>query len=325
MNPTRLLSLDTELTAAVIDPTRRREAIMELVVDELTLDPGGQLDVGAIGVKQGLGVLILSGFLCREIAIADRVSADLAGPEDLVSVGETEASDDLFLARTSHVALCSTRLAVLDGAFSARVSRWPEVLLALVGRAGRLGDRSAHTRAIARSPAIDERLLLSMWHWASWWSSVVTDGVRLAVPLSHERLARLIGATRPTITAAIGRLRRAGYLEQREDGLWLLCNPANGGVALAGNGSPLGAAQLRVPPRLAARARVRSSRDQRMTNRSDLSARLSEQQEQLRLAADRHVAQLVRLRNHADKLRATAELSELARQARNSHDGRETT
>jgi hypothetical protein len=71
-----------------------------------------------------------------------------------------------------------------------------------------------------------------------------------------------------------------------------------------------------------ARARVKSSWTQRMTKRSNLNARLAEQEEQLRLAADRHAAQLVRLRDHADKLRTTAELSELARQAR---DGRETT
>jgi DNA-binding transcriptional ArsR family regulator len=126
------------------------------------------------------------------------------------------------------------------------------------------------------------RVLLSLWHWACWWSSVVPDGVRLAVPLSHERLARLVGATRPTVTSAISRLRRAGYLAQRADGLWLLLDAPNG-AATAGDG------------RLAL--------------------------DSARLAATRHAAQLVRLKERAEKLRATAEVSGLARQAREWRDG----
>jgi biotin operon repressor len=183
-------------------------------------------------------------------------------------------------------------------------------------RARRPGDRAALGRAIARSSTVEVRLLMSFWHWASSWASVTAEGVRLDVPLSHERLARLIDASRPTITTAIGRLRKAGYLQQRRNGRWLLVNPANGPPNSADGGPALETARLHVPPKLTGRARIRSPWELSDARRPDLYARIAEQRELLRVAADRHAAELVRLRDRSERLRATAELSELARQAR---------
>src|SRR5262249_59337200 len=129
------------------------------------LEPGDQLDVNSLAGGGGLGVLILSGFVCREIAVSDRISADLSGPEDLLSVAHLQPSEDLFPATVSFVSLTSTHIASLDDAFCARIAPWPEILCALVGRAGRVGSRAAYARAIARSSAIEGRVLLSLWHW----------------------------------------------------------------------------------------------------------------------------------------------------------------
>jgi CRP-like cAMP-binding protein len=319
MKGARLLTLDADLLEHVEDPARRRSASEAVVVNEQKLEPGDRLDVSALARGRGLGVLILSGFVCREIAVADRVSADLSGPEDLLSLAHLQPAEDMFPATVSFVALTTTHIALLDDAFCARVAPWPEILCSLIERAGRVGDRSAYARAIARSSAIEVRVLLSLWHWACWWSSVVPDGVRLAVPLSHERLARLVGATRPTITTAISRLRRAGYLTQRPDGLWLLRDPPNGAATSGDDRLALDSARLRLPPRFDTREGIGGPRT---AKRSDLQARLAQQQELLRLAATRHAAQLVRLKERAEKLRATAELSELARQARDSRESR---
>jgi CRP-like cAMP-binding protein len=320
VTPSALLDLDTDLLSDVRDPERRRLALEAVVADELWLDPGDQLDVAAIARGQGLGVLIMSGFICREVAVADRVSADLAGPEDLLSLAPIALPDDMFPATVSFVALGPVRLAVLDNAFCARAAPWPEILRVLVERARRPGDRSAHVRAIARSAGIEVRLLLSLWYWASWWSSVLPDGLRLAVPLSHERLAHLLGATRPTITTAVGRLRRAGYVAQPAEGVWLLRDSPNGAAAVGDGELPLDSARVRVPPQFSPGAKVRSPWDLRTAKRSDVYARLAAQRELLRAAADRHAAQLMRLKDGSEKLRATTELSELARQARDWRD-----
>ncbi len=319
MAGTRLLAHDGDLLAEVTDPVRRRAAIETVIVDELNLGPGDQLDVSLLTPRGSLGALVASGFLCREITIAGRISADLAGPEDLLSPTHLEPSGGLFSYTVSSTALGPTRLALLDHAFCEGVLPWPEVMCALVERARRPGDRAALGRAIARAPTVEVRLLMSLWHWASSWSSVGSDGVRLTVPLSHERLARLIGAARPTVTTAIGRLRQAGYLDQRRNGQWLLLDPQNASLA-PGQSAALDMAQFRAPPSLNDRAHVRSPWDLRTRKRGDVYARLAEQRELLRAAADRHVEQLVALRERSNRLRETAELSELARQARDWPD-----
>jgi biotin operon repressor len=287
-----------------------------VVVDELTLESGDDLDVSALTERASLGALLVSGYLVREIKVADRVSADLAGPGDLLCPTHWEPSEGLFSYTVSWTALGRTRLALLDDAFCECVKPWPEITRALVERARRPGDRAALGRAIARSSTVEVRLLMSLWHWASSWSSVTADGVRLDVPVSHERLARLIGASRPTVTTAIGRLRKAGYVRQRRNGQWLLVNPPNGPLSSADSGTAVDAGRLHAPPKLAARGRIRNPSELGEATRPDLYARIAEQRELLRAAADRHAAELVRLRDRSERLRATAELSELARQAR---------
>ena len=42
------------------------------------------------------------------------------------------------------------------------------------------------------------------------------------LPLSHQRLADLVGAHRPAVTSAMGELVRSGDLSRRADRTWLL-------------------------------------------------------------------------------------------------------
>lgn len=316
MNVVRLLADDADLLACVSDPERRRLAEQSVVAHELRLGLGDRLDGAAIARHASLGVLVMSGFLVREIELGGRVSADLAGPEDLLGPTHLEPANELFAYTVFWVALGPTRLALLDDASREQLAPWPEILGGLVERARRPGDRASLGRAIARSATVDVRLLMALWHWASSWSSVTQGGVRLAVPLSHERLARLIGASRPTVTTAIGRLRRAGYLEQSRDGRWLLLDAPDGGIELGQGGAALDASRLRQPPRLSGHAHVGDPAEVRRARRADMQARIVEQRELLRLAADRHATQLRQLSERSNRLRAATELSELARQAR---------
>ncbi len=72
--------------------------------------------------------------------------------------------------------------------------------------------------AIAHHQRVDDRLLLTLWHLAERWGRVRSDGIALPLPLSHQRLADLIGAHRPSVTTAIGDLSRAGALSRSETG-----------------------------------------------------------------------------------------------------------
>lgn len=69
---------------------------------------------------------------------------------------------------------------------------------------------------------VDDRLVLTLWHLAERWGRVGPEGIAVPLPLSHQRLADLVGAHRPSVTKAMGELARAGTLSRREDGVWVL-------------------------------------------------------------------------------------------------------
>ena len=76
--------------------------------------------------------------------------------------------------------------------------------------------------AIAHHQRVDDRLLLTLWHLAERWGRVAPDGIAVPLPLSHQRLADLIGAHRPSVTTAMGELVKSGAVTRRDDRTWVL-------------------------------------------------------------------------------------------------------
>jgi CRP/FNR family transcriptional regulator, cyclic AMP receptor protein len=322
LTETRLLAHDPDLGAMVADPDRRRAAHERLIVKELRVAAGHQLDPDALSRDSQLGVLVASGFLSRDITVGGRVSADLSGPEDLLYPTQLEPGGELLAWSVTWNALTSTRLLLLDRDFQERVAAWPEIACALVERARRPGDRAAFAHAVARLPTVDARLLMSLWYLALSWSTVTSDGVRLSVPLSHERIARLIGARRPTITGAASRLRQAGYLEQQRDGSWILFSSEEAFSEIPAAGVKAPSPDAILPPTMSNGRGGRPGAVAARRSLRQMHTRLAEQRELLRLAGDEHREQLERLRDQSDRLRANTELSALGRRARRANDGR---
>ena len=75
-------------------------------------------------------------------------------------------------------------------------------------------------------PRAYARLLILFWLLAERWGRVARDGVHVTLPLTHEVLAMLVGAHRPTVTIALQRLTRAGLLTRERPDRWLLTNRA---------------------------------------------------------------------------------------------------
>jgi CRP-like cAMP-binding protein len=69
---------------------------------------------------------------------------------------------------------------------------------------------------------IDDRLLSVLWHFADRWGTVTPDGVRLDLRLTHELLASVTGARRPSVTTALRRLGELGYVRSLPRSRWLL-------------------------------------------------------------------------------------------------------
>ena len=90
----------------------------------------------------------------------------------------------------------------------------------------RRGVHRAHSlaliHAIASAKRLETRLLLLLWHLADRWGRVRTDGVFLPVPLTHETIAHLVGARRPSVSTGLKALERDGHLARTECGGWLL-------------------------------------------------------------------------------------------------------
>ncbi len=211
-----LLDLDVEL-AEVLDVRMRLVARTALTATAFDADVGeldlsGWLDLA----RSGPGVLVLDGVVSIGVHVGDRVAAELVGAGDLIQPcgGDDE---ELLPCEVEYKALVPTRFALLDAAFAERVARWPQLSGVLLRRAGRRTRRLNLQRAIAAQPRLDVRLALLLWHLAGRWGKVEPGGIRLPLPLTHQLLGRLVGAERPSVSHALGRLSDAGLVTGHGD------------------------------------------------------------------------------------------------------------
>ena len=65
-------------------------------------------------------------------------------------------------------------------------------------------------RAVTHLTRVDDRLLVLMWFLAERWGRVRPEGVVVPLKLTHQLLAALVGAKRPSVTTALGELTAAG-------------------------------------------------------------------------------------------------------------------
>ena len=89
-------------------------------------------------------------------------------------------------------------------------------------RALRRSRRLAVSAAIANTVGVEDRLLLLLWQLTELWGHKAPGGAVLPFRLSHQTLADLVGARRPTVTLALRSLTEDGRLQRRESGDWLL-------------------------------------------------------------------------------------------------------
>ena len=69
---------------------------------------------------------------------------------------------------------------------------------------------------------VDDRLLSVLWHFADRWGTVTPEGVRLDLRLTHQVLAAVTGARRPSVTTALKRLADQKRVHPLPRSRWLL-------------------------------------------------------------------------------------------------------
>ena len=217
----RLAEADPELFAD-LQPDERAEASHQAVARRLELAPEPWDPADASTNPEGrLGLLLCSGALLRTV---DHRS-EIVGPGDLIRPWE--------YADASWDALTLTELAVLDENAAHALCRWPTVITQLLGRTTRRSHALALQLAMSEVRRIDERLLSLFDTLAARWGRRELDGVAIPLALTHEMIARLVGAQRPTVTSSLQRLTVEGVVIRRADRTWLLADCTREPVALA--------------------------------------------------------------------------------------------
>jgi CRP-like cAMP-binding protein len=222
-----MVDADPDLAAGVPDDelyaARRRSQARTVTLTPPHWDPGplvSQADPG------WLGLFVLDGVLIRRVTVGKRSACELFGAGDLVRPWDSDGEYEPLSISVSWLVLEETRLAVLDTAFVLRLARWPSINGRLVSRVAQRARYLALTQAITHLPQASARLLILFWLLAERWGRIGPAGVVITLPLTHEVLAMLIGAQRPTVTIGLQRLMRARYLIRERSNRWLLTNKA---------------------------------------------------------------------------------------------------
>lgn len=223
----RLLERDREL-GEDLDPARLAVATERARAPTITLPRGPwRPPEWPQSVRVGAGLLILEGMVLRRVGVEGRFGAELLAAGDLLRPWQREDISSSLPPKLSWQVLDRTRVAVLDVDLMRRLGDYPEIQSRLVGRALRRSRRLALHIAIVHQPKVEARLHMLLWHLADRWGTVRADGVMMPVRLTHETLAELLAARRPTVSSAVGALEREGMLERTHEG-WLLHGPPPG-------------------------------------------------------------------------------------------------
>ena len=214
-----LLELDPQLGRLL--PAHRLDAARSALAVRVARVPQGEWQIGENGTSEHLGVLLLEGVVGHDVLMGGSASTELLGPGDVLQPWTRENQPLLRRTIRWHV-LAECRVALLDRQFSWQLCGWPEVNAALMGRMGERAERLATAQAISKLTRVDRRVLAFLWHLAERWGRMTSGGVLVPLTLSHRMLGQIVGARRPTVTAAVRLLVESGEVVRRTDGSWLL-------------------------------------------------------------------------------------------------------
>ena len=223
MAAARVLDEDPDLHDSVPDSERERAAGDAVArVEELDLGLWDEPD-SPENYRDGFGLLVLDGMLARRVTLGRFDCTELLGQGDLLRPWSfAGASIASVPAKVTWNVVEPVRLAVLDRRFALAVSPWPEVAATLMDRIVQRARWLAFQLAVCHVVRVDTRLLLMMWHFADRWGRMTKEGARVRLPVTHSVLASVVGARRPSVTTALGRLQDQGLIERLPDGAWLL-------------------------------------------------------------------------------------------------------
>jgi CRP/FNR family transcriptional regulator, cyclic AMP receptor protein len=165
---------------------------------------------------------VIDGLLARQVEVGSWSCAELLGPGDFLRPWVKVAPHSSIPLEAQWTVVDPVRVAVLGQRFAVTMARYPEVVGAILDRVMLRSRWLAFYLAVCHLKHIETRVLVVLWHFADRWGRVRPDGVTVPIRVTHELLAGVVGARRPSVTTALGVLRREGLVERVENGTWLL-------------------------------------------------------------------------------------------------------
>jgi CRP/FNR family cyclic AMP-dependent transcriptional regulator len=220
--PVRLLEADPDL-GQDLDGPRHDAAKASLVALTEAISPGVWEPQSSLPASsRRLGVLVLDGLMIRDVAILQSTCAELVGRGDVLHPWDDLREGAPVQPDVRWQVLEPAEVAILDDRFIRSAGPYPEVIAALVLRAVARSQSLAVSLAISCVRGLKLRLTMLLWHLADRWGRVGRDGVSVPLVLTHHMLGRLVGATRPSVSATLKELEREGAISKRPEGGWIL-------------------------------------------------------------------------------------------------------
>lgn len=195
-----------------------------------------------------LGMLIVEGLLCREVALRGRHLLELLGPGEVLQL-PVLATRPRLGPSVALTAVTDAKLVVLGESYIRAAARWPSLLAAAQRRLETQREHLAIQGLIAHLPTAEERLLATLWHLAERFGYVTPQGTVLPLPFGHEILGQLSAAKRSTATLALRSLASKNAVHRLKDGSWLLTATADRrihAIVETNHSSPVLGEQLRL-------------------------------------------------------------------------------
>lgn len=220
----RIAVLDCDPELAEDLPEHQRELARRQVLAEVIDYPAGAWQVGPddFDGTASLGLLVVEGLMAREVTVGDYTCAELLGPGDIIQPWLRIGQEQSVATEIDWEVVQPATVAVLGRGFCERSIHWPEVQAAVARRLMQRTHWLAFHLAVCGLRRVDDRLLSVLWHFADRWGTVTPDGVRLDLRLTHELLAAVTGARRPSVTTALRRLADLGCVRSLPRSRWLL-------------------------------------------------------------------------------------------------------
>jgi CRP/FNR family transcriptional regulator, cyclic AMP receptor protein len=215
-----LLDVDRQL-AATLSADQLPAARHRVHIHTRALDAGAWDALAEYGCRANwLGLLVLDGFLSRQTSYDDHIALEILGPGDLIRPCD-DTGDWPVHIETRWQALTPATLALLDEQLVHRIAPWPTLTVEILARASRRARWLAARLAISQQTRLQTRILYLFSRLAARWGHAAPDGTVIPLALTHAQIGELIGAQRPSVSAALGQLRRQRLLARVPGGWWL--------------------------------------------------------------------------------------------------------